>query len=71
MPARRVLHIVKQICDALAAEGYEILAAGDPQIRRALETFDEAKDLLARRQALGRTPPSDSSDASGASGIAN
>jgi carboxyl-terminal processing protease len=50
---------------------YEILAAGDPQIRRALETFDEAKDLLARRQALGRTPASDSSDASGASGIAN
>lgn len=35
---------------------YEILAAGDSQIRRALEAFDEAQDLLARRQALDTVP---------------
>ena len=35
---------------------YEILAAGDSQIRRALMAFDEAQDLLARRQALDEAP---------------
>ena len=44
---------------------YEILAAGDPQIRRALEAFDEAGDLLARRQALERTSTDNSEDGSG------
>jgi len=31
---------------------YEIIATGDTQIQRALSVFDEAKELLARRQAL-------------------
>lgn len=31
---------------------YEILAQGDTQIQRALEAFDDARDLLARRLAL-------------------
>jgi hypothetical protein len=31
---------------------YEILAQGDTQIQRALESFDDASELLARRLAL-------------------
>lgn len=31
---------------------YQIIATGDTQIQRALSVFDEAKELLARRQAL-------------------
>ena len=50
---------------------YEVLAAGDPQIRRALEAFDEAKELLARRQALGEQERPEAIDSSGASGLIN
>jgi carboxyl-terminal processing protease len=35
---------------------YQVLAAGDLQIRRALELFDEAADLLARHRKLIETP---------------
>lgn len=31
---------------------YEILARGDVQIQRAMEAFDDASELLARRLAL-------------------
>jgi carboxyl-terminal processing protease len=31
---------------------YEIIAAGDPQVIKALSLFEEASDLLARRQRL-------------------
>ena len=44
---------------------YEILATGDSQILRALELFDDAGSLLARRQAL---EPSSGSLPSGAGG---
>ena len=40
---------------------YEILANGDTQIRKALSLFDDASDLLARRQAL-KPEPSDRSE---------
>ncbi len=35
---------------------YEVLAAGDPQIARALELLTEASDLLARRRGLEQAP---------------
>ena len=35
---------------------YQILAAGDQQIKRALELFDQATELLARRQSLEEEP---------------
>lgn len=40
---------------------FEILARGDTQIQRALEAFDDASDLLARRLALMDTVPSENS----------
>ncbi len=43
---------------------YEILAMGDTQIQRALEAFDEASDLLARRLALQDAKATDSVDTS-------
>ena len=35
---------------------YEVLAAGDPQIERALELLGEASDLLARKRGLREAP---------------
>ncbi|MFQ5526850.1 MAG: S41 family peptidase [Thermoanaerobaculia bacterium] len=35
---------------------YQILAAGDPQIERALELLGEASDLLAKRRILDEVP---------------
>lgn len=35
---------------------YEILAAGDPQIERALELLGEASDLLAKKRGLEEAP---------------
>ena len=40
---------------------FEILAQGDIQIQRALEAFEDASDLLARRLALRDTPATDAS----------
>jgi hypothetical protein len=37
---------------------YQVLAAGDLQIQRALELFDQAADLLARHRKLIETPVS-------------
>ncbi|MEJ2085116.1 MAG: S41 family peptidase, partial [Acidobacteriota bacterium] len=45
---------------------YEILASGDSQIQRALELFDDAGSLLARRQAL---EPGSGNLSSGTGGI--
>lgn len=43
---------------------YEILAKSDTQIQRALEAFDEASDLLARRMALQEVERVESVDTS-------
>ncbi len=37
---------------------YQVLAQGDPQIQRALELFDDAGELLARRRSLDAEVPS-------------
>ena len=50
--ARRLLHaeVVNSVFGLEAR--YQVLAAGDNQIRKAVELFDEAGQLLARRKAM-------------------
>ena len=50
--ARRMLHaeVVNSVFGLEAR--YEILAGGDAQIRKALDLFDQAGELLARRRAM-------------------
>ncbi|MEM8959980.1 MAG: S41 family peptidase [Acidobacteriota bacterium] len=50
---------------------HRVLAAGDTQIQRALELFDEAEQLLASRQTMGtdvRTPALSTEPPAGATG---